>query len=48
MGYDPSADQAFFNEILPHMLMKRVGQPEDIANLASFLLSDDAKNITGN
>ena len=25
----------------------RVATPEDIANLASFLLSDDAVNITG-
>ncbi len=28
-------------------LMKRIGEPEDIANLASFLASDDARNITG-
>ncbi|WP_151825694.1 SDR family oxidoreductase, partial [Acinetobacter ursingii] len=30
-----------------HSLMKRVGDPVEIANLVSFLVSDDAANITG-
>ena len=34
-------------QMMPQMLMQRVGMPEDIANLASFLASDDARNITG-
>jgi 3-oxoacyl-[acyl-carrier protein] reductase len=27
--------------------LKRVGQPEDLANLVAFLASDKAKHITG-
>ena len=47
MGFDAATSEALFNGFAPQMLMKRVGQPEDIANLASFLASDDAINITG-
>ncbi len=47
MGFDQAASEAVFHGIAPQMLMKRVGQSEDIANLTSFLLSDDARNITG-
>lgn len=28
-------------------LMKKIGEVEDVANLASFLASNDAKNMTG-
>ncbi len=28
-------------------LMKRIGEVQDVANLASFLASNDAKNMTG-
>jgi glucose 1-dehydrogenase/3-oxoacyl-[acyl-carrier protein] reductase len=31
----------------PRLLVKRVGQPEDVAGAVSFLLSDDAQWITG-
>ena len=38
----------FGSKLEPEMLLKRIGEPEDIANLASFLVSDeDARNITG-
>ena len=47
MGFDEAASETLFNNFAPMMLMKRVGQPEDIANLASFLASDDSINITG-
>lgn len=47
MGFDESAFPVFYNYLTEKSLMKRVGQSEDIANLASFLASDDAKNITG-
>lgn len=47
MGFDDATNQVLYNQITSLMLMKRLGEPEDIANLASFLLSDDAKNITG-
>lgn len=40
-----SADAWEFME--PRLLVKRVGQPEDVAAAVSFLLSDDAAWITG-
>jgi NAD(P)-dependent dehydrogenase (short-subunit alcohol dehydrogenase family) len=33
--------------IIDGIPLKRVGQPEDVANLASFLASDEASFITG-
>ena len=45
---DPDAMKKMVDPILPNTLLKRVGQPDDIANLVSFLASDeDARNITG-
>ena len=38
---------AMYAQWAEEALMKRVGTAEDIANLTSFLLSDDAVNITG-
>jgi 3-oxoacyl-[acyl-carrier protein] reductase len=35
------------NHLLPKFPMGRIGQPEDVANLALFLASEDAKWITG-
>ncbi len=32
---------------LSEMALKRVGKPEDLANLAAFLVSDKARHITG-
>ena len=46
-GLDAAASVSMFESFAPKMLLQRVGQPEDIANLASFLASDDAVNITG-
>lgn len=42
----PNADQIdyFVNERIP---MKSLGQPEDVANLALFLASDESRYITG-
>ncbi|MCK6377098.1 MAG: SDR family oxidoreductase, partial [Zoogloea sp.] len=34
-------------QVLAKKMLKRVGQPEDVAWLASFLVSDEASWITG-
>ena len=34
-------------EFKRHALLKRLGKPEEIANVAAFLASDDASYITG-
>lgn len=47
MGFDEETSRNMFINVAPIMLMERVGEPEDIAHLTSFLLSDDARNITG-
>ena len=44
---DKEGRDRFYEEAEPNSLMKRIGRPEDIANLVSFLVSDDAMNITG-
>lgn len=41
------ADPAFRELMLEHNLIKRVGQPMDVAGLAAFLAGDDAAYITG-
>ena len=35
------------DRLLVHQLLPRTGQPEDIANLVAFLVSDDGSFITG-
>jgi NAD(P)-dependent dehydrogenase (short-subunit alcohol dehydrogenase family) len=37
----------FLDSVRPHVLLDRMGAPEDIANLVSFLASDEAGFITG-
>jgi len=32
---------------LEEIVMKRIGQPEDVANVVAFLCSDLARHITG-
>jgi NAD(P)-dependent dehydrogenase (short-subunit alcohol dehydrogenase family) len=37
----------FADAVRPHVLVDRLGTPEDIANLVGFLVSDEAGYITG-
>ena len=49
-GFIPGVEPATFeipSVVLDRLLIKRMGQPEDIAAAVSFLLSDDAAFITG-
>jgi len=49
-GFIPGVDPANFEVppvVLDRLLIKRMGQPEDVAAAVSFLLSDDASFITG-
>ncbi len=39
--------EAFSNRIIEGLCIKRVGQPEDIANVAAFLCSDESSYVTG-
>lgn len=39
--------EAMFDQLLASMHIKRMGQPDDLAGLCAFLLSDDAAWITG-
>ncbi|MHB8287419.1 MAG: SDR family NAD(P)-dependent oxidoreductase [Caulobacteraceae bacterium] len=41
------ADPAFEAEVLKKKMIKRLGQPQDVAWLATFLASDEASWITG-
>jgi len=47
VGLDESSSAAFYDYLEKQSLMKTIGTSDDIANLASFLASDDARNITG-
>ena len=48
MNFDQAAQDSMFQQMTKQSLMGYIGQPVDIANLASFLASDeDARNITG-
>lgn len=49
-GFIPGVDPTNFEIppiVLDRLLIKRMGQPEDVAAAVSFLLSDDASFITG-
>jgi NAD(P)-dependent dehydrogenase (short-subunit alcohol dehydrogenase family) len=41
------ADPAVRDPILARNLIKRLGQPDDVAGVAVFLATDDASFITG-
>ncbi|KAH9390630.1 Peroxisomal 2,4-dienoyl-CoA reductase [Tyrophagus putrescentiae] len=48
VGFDDAAKQKkFYDQFTENSLMKRIGDVDDIANLVSFVASDDARNITG-
>ena len=47
LGIGEEAFKGMLAAMESQLLLKRVAVPEDIANLASFLASDDARNITG-
>lgn len=40
-------DDELLKKSIESIPLKRIGQPDDIANLVSFLASDDAISITG-
>src|SRR5205814_354804 len=40
-------DPAVANRSIPRIPLARIGEPEDIAGLATYLLSDDASYLTG-
>jgi len=42
-----NADESVRNAALEDIVLKRIGQPEDVANLVAFLCSDLARHITG-
>ncbi len=44
MGVDPDAAIAHASQEIP---LRRVGQPEDVANVIAFLVSDDASFVSG-
>jgi NAD(P)-dependent dehydrogenase (short-subunit alcohol dehydrogenase family) len=42
-----NADPAAMNRVLSRTPLGRIGEPAEIASIASFLASDDASYITG-
>jgi 3-oxoacyl-[acyl-carrier protein] reductase len=40
-------DEAYLQKLLEHIPMKRLAEAEEVARVACFLLSDDARYITG-
>jgi 3-oxoacyl-[acyl-carrier protein] reductase len=44
---ESEARDKIINMAMAEIVMKRVGQPEDLANVIAFLASDKAKHITG-
>ena len=44
---DPSTPERFIQEASSMSLLNRVGKPEEVANLALFLASEEASYITG-
>ncbi len=46
-GLDPKMKEELENHLAETLLLKRIGEPEEAAALALFLLSDEASFITG-
>jgi len=42
-----NADESVRSAALEDIVLKRIGQPEDIANVVAFLCTDLARHITG-
>jgi NAD(P)-dependent dehydrogenase (short-subunit alcohol dehydrogenase family) len=47
MGMPAEAQKGFEDQMASQTLVKRMGRPEEIANLARFLLSEDSSFIIG-
>jgi 3-oxoacyl-[acyl-carrier protein] reductase len=42
-----NAEESVRTAALEDIVLKRIGQPEDVANLVAFLCSDLARHVTG-